>query len=110
MRGHAALSEAILSRIAIFDTLARVAGAHHERLDGLGYPRGLKGDRIAMDTRAMSVADVFDALTADRPYRKAMTAGEAFAIMGRDVGKAFDANCFEALQAAIAKRDLFEAV
>jgi putative nucleotidyltransferase with HDIG domain len=108
MRGHAAMSEAILSRIVVFEALAKVAGAHHERLDGKGYPRGLTAPRIPLDARAMTVADVYDALTAKRPYRDAMPSAEAFKIMGREVGTAFDAKCFEALRSAITKRQLFE--
>jgi HD-GYP domain-containing protein (c-di-GMP phosphodiesterase class II) len=108
MRGHAAASEAILSRIAAFGALARVAGAHHERLDGKGYPNGLKGDRISMDTRAMTVADVYDALTAKRPYRDAIPSEKALAIMAAEIGTAFDRHCFEALKTALAKRRLFE--
>src|SRR4029079_1971211 len=72
MRKHAALGEAVLSRIAAFENLARVVGSHHERLDGKGYPHGLVGDEIALETRIISTADVFDALTAERPYRAAL--------------------------------------
>ena len=108
MRSHAALSETILSRIAVFGTLARVAGAHHERLDGKGYSRGLKGDRIPLDTRAIAVADVYDALTVKRPYRDAVPSAKALAIMAGEVGTAFDRRCFEALRSAVTKRQLFE--
>jgi HD-GYP domain-containing protein (c-di-GMP phosphodiesterase class II) len=108
MRGHAAMSEAILSRIEAFDALARVAGAHHERLDGKGYPRGLPAPRISLDTRAMTVADVYDALTAKRPYREALPSAQAFRIMAKEVGTAFDGRCFEALRSAVTKRQLFE--
>jgi putative nucleotidyltransferase with HDIG domain len=110
IRGHAAMSEAILSRISVFGPLARVAGAHHERLDGKGYPRGLKGDHIPLDTRVLTVADVFDALTAKRPYREAMTDDQAFAIMQKDAGTAFDRKCLAALRSAIAKRQMFESL
>jgi len=105
MKSHAALTETILSRIAAFADLARIAGAHHERLDGKGYPRGLKAHEIVLETRIISTADVFDALTADRPYRKAFPVSKALAIMAEDVGKAFDPNCFAALRRAVAKLD-----
>ncbi len=97
MRRHPAFSRTILSRIEAFTGAARVGGDHHERLDGGGYPRGLKGGAIDLDTRIVSVADVFDALTARRPYRDAMTVGTALGIMAGDVGSAFDPRCFEAL-------------
>ena len=72
MRMHPVYSEQILSRAAAFADLARIGGGHHERLDGKGYPRGLKGDEIDLETRIVTVADIFDALSADRPYRAAM--------------------------------------
>ena len=101
MRDHALHSERILERVPPFRSMALTGGAHHERLDGKGYPRGLAGDEIGLDTRIMSVADVFDALTADRPYRAAMSVPEALAIMRRDIDKAFDASCFAALERAL---------
>ncbi|PKL15713.1 MAG: metal-dependent phosphohydrolase, partial [Spirochaetae bacterium HGW-Spirochaetae-5] len=58
------------------------ASAHHENIDGSGYPFGLKGDEIPLQSRIIAIADVFEALTArDRAYRKAMTLSEAFDIM-----------------------------
>lgn len=101
MRNHAALSEGILTRVAAFRELARIGGAHHERLDGRGYPRGLVAHEIEPETRIVSVADVFDALTADRPYRKAMPVSKALDIMRSDLGTAFDPECFAALERAL---------
>mgnify|MGYP000993846165 CR=1 FL=1 len=102
VRHHPALGEIILSRIDAFRELARIAGAHHERLDGKGYPRGLRAVEIDLDTRIVTTADIFDALTAERPYRAAMTVSAAFEVMARDVGTAIDHDCFAALQRAIA--------
>lgn len=102
MRNHAVLSENILSRVALFHEMARIGGGHHERLDGKGYPRGLIGDAIAIETRVVSVADVFDALSADRPYRKAMPIEKALDIMRADAGSAFDPACLAALERALA--------
>ena len=101
MQAHAAHTEAILSRIAAFDELARVSAAHHERLDGKGYPKGLRDHQISLETRIISTADFFDALTADRPYRAAMPVGEALAVLRGAVGQALDPRCFEALVAAV---------
>ena len=98
MRNHAVLSESILERVTPFREMARIGGAHHERLDGRGYPRGLHAEAIDPETRIVSVADVFDALTADRPYRTAMPVSKALDIMREDVGCAFDPQCFEALE------------
>ena len=74
-----------------------MAGAHHERLDGRGYPKGLSGDQIALETRIITVADVFDAITAARPYRGAIVPREALEIMERTVGPALDPEVFAAL-------------
>lgn len=103
MRHHSALGEQILSRIGAFATLSQVAGAHHERLDGAGYPRGLKAEAIGLETRIVTTADIFDALTADRPYRAAMPVSKAFGIMDADAGTAIDASCLAALKRAISE-------
>jgi HD-GYP domain-containing protein (c-di-GMP phosphodiesterase class II) len=105
MRMHSAHSEAILSRIGAFSELAPIAGAHHERLDGKGYPRGLSGDQICLETRIITTADIFDALTAERPYRAAMPIARALAIMSGMVGTQIDANCFAALTRALGRID-----
>ncbi len=95
---HALHTEQILGRISAFGVLARVAGAHHEKLDGTGYPRGLDARHIRLETRIITAADIFDALTADRPYRPALPTGQALAIMRDSVGTAIDADCFAALE------------
>jgi HD-GYP domain-containing protein (c-di-GMP phosphodiesterase class II) len=105
MKMHAAHSETILSRIAAFRDLAAVAGAHHERLDGKGYPRGLKGEAIALETRIITTADIFDALTADRPYRAAMPVSKALAIMLEMAGTSVDPDCLDALRRALRRVD-----
>jgi HD-GYP domain-containing protein (c-di-GMP phosphodiesterase class II) len=105
MRLHAVYSETILSRIAAFSALARVAAAHHERLDGKGYPRGLSGDEIALETRIITTADIFDALTAERPYRSAMPVSSALSIMSEMVGTAIDEECFNALRRVVGSID-----
>lgn len=103
VRQHPAQSRTILSQIAAFEDLARVAGDHHERLDGKGYPRGIAGDAICPETRIITVADIFDALTATRPYRGPLPVSKAFEIMRGDVGSAIDENCFAALERAMAR-------
>ncbi|MBS0511542.1 MAG: HD domain-containing protein [Proteobacteria bacterium] len=95
---HAAYTEAILSRIGAFGELARVSGAHHERLDGKGYPRGLGADDISLETRIITTADIFDAITAERPYRAAVPIPRTLEIMAENVGTAIDARCFDALR------------
>ena len=101
MRGHADHTRAILGRIHAFEQLADVAAAHHERLDGRGYPRRLAGTEIPLETRIITACDFFDALTADRPYRLAMPREQALELMAQSVGTAIDARCFEALKAEL---------
>jgi len=98
---HASYTEAILGRVRIFDELARVSAAHHERLDGKGYPRGLLAKDICLETRIITTADIFDAITAERPYRGAVPVDKTLAIMRYTVGTAIDASCFEHLQRVI---------
>jgi HD-GYP domain-containing protein (c-di-GMP phosphodiesterase class II) len=105
MKLHALYSEQILSRIAAFSGLAAIAAAHHERLDGKGYPHGISGEQIVLETRIITAADIFDALTANRPYRAAMPVSKAFAIMSEGIGTAIDADCFAALRRAVARVD-----
>jgi HD-GYP domain-containing protein (c-di-GMP phosphodiesterase class II) len=101
VRQHAEFTETILGRIAAFAELGRIAGAHHERLDGGGYPRGLSGDQIDLETRIITTADIFDAITAERPYRGAIPVPQALEMMEKTVGTALDARCFDALKRAL---------
>jgi HD-GYP domain-containing protein (c-di-GMP phosphodiesterase class II) len=105
IKSHPVHSENILASISVFTDLAGVAGGHHERLDGKGYPRGLKNEEISLETRIVTTADIFDALTAERPYRAAMPVSQALSIMAKDVGTAIDPLCFNALQSALARAD-----
>ena len=103
MRSHAAHTAAILSRIGPLADLAPIAAAHHERLDGTGYPLGLDARAIARETRIITMCDFYDALTADRPYRGAMPREKALAIMEGEVGKAIDGECFAALRELVSR-------
>lgn len=101
MQSHAAHTTHILGQISVMRDMAMIAGSHHERLDGKGYPLGLDARSIAQESRIITVADFYDALTADRPYRAAMSSDEALCIMANEVGTAIDAQCFAALKAAL---------
>ena len=89
INSHVVHSYSFLSRIPWSRTLREVpeiAGAHHEKLDGSGYPKQLKGDQIPVPARMMAIADIYDALTAsDRPYKKAMPMEKALDIVGSEV-------------------------
>jgi len=101
MQNHARHTTEILSRVSALRDMALIAGSHHERLDGGGYPLKMDARLISMETRIITVCDFYDALTADRPYRAAMPAEQALAIMAGEVGKALDPTCFEALRLAV---------
>ena len=103
IKRHPAQSEAILRRVNAFRDIAPVAAAHHERLDGKGYPYGLKDAEICLEARILTVADVFDALSADRPYRAAMPISKALSILDADAGIAFDPACIAALKSGLSK-------
>jgi len=78
------------SSSSILDLAATIALSHQEKWDGTGYPRGLKGEQIPIEGRLVAVADVFDALTSDRVYRKAFTVEEAIQMMREQRGRHFD--------------------
>jgi putative two-component system response regulator len=91
----------------LLDVAAVIACTHHERWDGSGYPNGLVGDDIPLEGRIAAVADVFDALTSDRPYRRAVPAAEARAHIAAGSGTAFDPQVVDAFLRVVrlARRD-----
>lgn len=101
MRNHAEFSRSVLSGVPGFETVADWASNHHERLDGQGYPYGLKADVLDLGSRVMAIADVFTALAEDRPYRAGMNLPQALRIiedmvqggaLDPDVAQAFSRN------------------
>jgi len=98
MQEHPALTRAILSRVRQFRELADIAGAHHEKLDGSGYPDHLHAEELPLESRILAVADMYGALIEDRPYRSGFAPEEALRIMEADAPVKLDADCFAALQ------------
>ena len=94
---HPDYSEQILSRIPLFSRLTEAAVSHHEKLDGSGYHRRLDGTQMPPAARILAVADIYEALTADRPYRDGMPAEKVDAIMSGMVGPGLCGDCYEAL-------------
>ncbi len=91
IRMHPIAGVQMIKEVRILEPAFDVIRYHHERWDGTGYPDGLAGDKIPVPARVFAIADVFDALTADRPYRdRAFTLEEAIAIIERDRGTHFD--------------------
>jgi len=96
---HAEQTERILRQISfegIYRQVPAIAGAHHEKVDGSGYPRGLKGEEIPLGARIIGVADFFEAITAKRHYREPMRREEAIALLKREAGKSFEPRLVDA--------------
>ncbi len=98
MRKHPRYSLEILRRVRRFAAFAELAAAHHERLDGRGYHLGLEGAQLGPLARILAVADVCEALSAERPYRAALPRDEVLGIMGKQVGTGLCPVAFEALK------------
>ena len=97
VKEHPALTQQILERIPSFRLMAQIAGAHHEKLDGTGYPHHLSAAELSLESRIIAVADVYAALSEERPYRESLDLGQVSAIMRRDIPTKLDPECFEAL-------------
>jgi HD-GYP domain-containing protein (c-di-GMP phosphodiesterase class II) len=103
MRSHPEIGLSILGRGRSRRELLAVL-YHHERLDGSGYPYGLRGDSIPIEARVVAVADTYDALTSDRPYRNARSSWEARCVMMEEAGSRLDSRVVSALLAALDAR------
>ncbi|HJU47787.1 MAG TPA: HD-GYP domain-containing protein, partial [Gaiellaceae bacterium] len=98
---HPEYTAQILARIPRFEELAADAAAHHEKLDGSGYHRGLRAEELSAASRLLAVADIFEALTAERPYRAPLAEDEALGLMALDVGTKLCRDAFDALGAHV---------
>jgi putative nucleotidyltransferase with HDIG domain len=101
MKQHVTIGARILKPIAAYAGMIPIVLRHHERMDGTGYPDGLVGEEIPFLARLLAVPDVFDALTSDRPYRKAMPYSEATALIESESGDHFDPQVVAAFKAAM---------
>ncbi|HEX7508323.1 MAG TPA: HD domain-containing phosphohydrolase [Polyangia bacterium] len=96
---HAEQTERILRQISfegIYRQVPAIAGAHHEKIDGSGYPRGLRGEEIPLGARIIAVADFFEAITAKRHYHEPMPREEALALLQCEAGKSFEPKLVDA--------------
>ena len=96
-----AVNKSLENHDPVLDMAATIALTHHEKWDGGGYPRGLAGEQIPIESRIVAVADVFDALTSNRPYRTARPEDEALSIMENTVGSHLDPTVYEAFLRAL---------
>jgi HD-GYP domain-containing protein (c-di-GMP phosphodiesterase class II) len=104
VKQHPLITEQILQRVPGFSEIAPLAGSHHERLDGRGYPHGLTAAELTTPMRALAVADVYEALTEDRPYRSAWAPERALEIMRAEVPERLDPDAFAALETFLQNR------
>ncbi len=102
VKTHPGLSAEILGHIGAFRELALMTGEHHEKLDGSGYPNGLRAKDLSLESRLLAVADIYGALSEKRPYREALAPPQITAIMERDVPSKLDGECYEALRTVMA--------
>ena len=95
MKRHPVIGEEIIKDIKFLETCRVIIRNHHERMDGRGYPDGTGGSEIPEEVRIMTIADAFDAMTSDRPYRAALPVDEAVRRLRHDSGTQFDKNLVE---------------
>jgi HD-GYP domain-containing protein (c-di-GMP phosphodiesterase class II) len=98
MRKHSAMGYRILAQVPYLRPAARIVLAHHERWDGGGYPRGLKGEDIPLGARIFAISDTYDAIISDRPYRRGQSPEAALAEILRCAGSQFDPQTVEAFE------------
>jgi HD-GYP domain-containing protein (c-di-GMP phosphodiesterase class II) len=102
MKLHPVYGADVVAQFAAYREGTELVRHHHERVDGLGYPDGLVGDAIPLGARILAVADTFDALTSDRPYRRGMEVERATAILQEGAGTQWDERVVAALLGVLA--------
>jgi HD-GYP domain-containing protein (c-di-GMP phosphodiesterase class II) len=105
MQGHSEIGERILREVAAYDDVAIVVRHHHERIDGEGYPDGIQGDEIPLLSKVIAVADAYNAMTSDRPYRDGMPSRVARLRLAQAVESQFDTSVVAAFEAILAASD-----
>jgi putative nucleotidyltransferase with HDIG domain len=99
---HPGAGADLLAHLGSFDEEVPIVRAHHERVDGRGYPHGVAGGRIPLEARILAICDVYDALTSARPYREAWPQERALELIAKETGTAFDRACTSALLVVVA--------
>jgi putative two-component system response regulator len=102
MERHTVIGEGICAPLRSFRHVLPIIRHHHEKQDGSGYPDGLKGAQVPLTARILQITDIYDALTTDRPYRKALTSEKAFAIMREEVKRGWwDGSILDEFEAVV---------
>jgi HD-GYP domain-containing protein (c-di-GMP phosphodiesterase class II) len=105
MQTHSEIGERILAKVDDYSDIATIVRHHHERVDGNGYPDGLTEDEMPLLARIIAVADAYNAMTSDRPYREAMPSRVARMRLAQAVGSQFDTSVVAAFEAILATAD-----
>ena len=105
MQEHSAIGERILAKVEDYAEIAKIVRHHHERIDGMGYPDGIAGDEIPLISRIIAVADAYNAMTSDSPYRDAMPSRVARMRLAQGVEGQFDTTIVAAFEAILAGAD-----
>lgn len=108
IKKHPEMGANILARISMFQSIGDVVAAHHERYDGTGYPKGLKGEEIPEEARIVAIADAFDAMMSDRHYRKKLTMEECIRELEEGMGTQFDSNMIPAFLSVLKDFDAMD--
>ncbi len=110
IKSHVVKSYEFLEKLESFKSIAEIVKNHHERIDGKGYPNGLKGDELSLGTRIVAVADTYEAMTSDRSYRKALSHETAIAELERVAGTQLDAEVVATFKAMNFSYDTYKSV
>jgi putative nucleotidyltransferase with HDIG domain len=105
MQDHSVIGERILREVAAYEDVAKIVRHHHERVDGEGYPDGIRDDEIPLLSRVIAVADAYNAMTSDRPYRDGMPSRVARLRLAQAVETQFDTTVVAAFEAILAMSD-----
>ena len=108
VKRHPARGDALLRELGFGGGVRRLVRDHHERLDGAGYPHGAAASDLSLETRVLTVCDVYDALCSERVYREAWTHEQALALLRDETDTAFDPRCVAALERVVARQRLAE--
>jgi putative two-component system response regulator len=107
MEQHTIMGERICAPLRSFRHVLPIIRHHHEKRDGTGYPDGLKGEQIPVTARILQITDIFDALTTNRPYRKALPPRQAFAILREEVKRGWwDGSILDEFEAVVHRHEL----
>jgi HD-GYP domain-containing protein (c-di-GMP phosphodiesterase class II) len=106
VKKHPGIGSNLIGQVRVLNNVLPAIAEHHERLNGSGYPLGISKDQISMMGRIVAVADVFDAMSTDRPYREAICTQKVLDNLHRNAGILYDVDCIDALDRMIQRKEI----